>query len=92
MFTTGDVASVLRCCPDTVRSAIARGELAAVRLNRRYRISGRAIDRWLAGRPALLARTIVAHDGRVPRTVVEFMDQQRRERERLNPWRERRWR
>jgi len=40
----------------TVRRAIARGELRAVRVGRAVRIPVKALDEFLEGRPAAVAR------------------------------------
>lgn len=48
-LTIREAAVLLRCCPDTVRAGIRRGELSAVRIGRtvrlpRARLAGRAVD------------------------------------------------
>lgn len=37
-LTIREAAAVLRCCPDTVRAGIRRGELPAVRIGRVVRL------------------------------------------------------
>ena len=37
-LTIREAAALLRCCPDTVRAGIRRGELSAVRIGRTIRL------------------------------------------------------
>jgi excisionase family DNA binding protein len=48
-LTIREAAVLLRCCPDTVRAGIRRGELSAVRVGRvvrlpRARLAGAGVD------------------------------------------------
>lgn len=42
-LTVAETAAALRCCPDTIRAAVRRGELPAVRIGRVIRIPAAAI-------------------------------------------------
>jgi len=47
LFTVNEVAAVLKCHPQTVRSYIREGLLEAVRLKGEYRITQEDIDAFL---------------------------------------------
>lgn len=57
VFTAAGAARYLRCDPRTLLAAIRRGDIAAARLGRTYRIARRELDRLLAGRNLSAAAT-----------------------------------
>ena len=50
-FTVAETAQQLGCHPLTLRRAIARGELRAVRVGRKVLVPAVALDEFLAARP-----------------------------------------
>jgi excisionase family DNA binding protein len=56
VLTVNEVAQELRLHPLTVRRAIARGEIPAVKVGRRVLVPMRALDEFLASRPAAAVR------------------------------------
>ena len=56
VFTVDEVAEQLGCHALTVRRAIARGEMPAVRVGRKVVIPAKALDEFLETRPQAVAR------------------------------------